>query len=75
MLQGLHGMFSYVLLPAGLGCVLSTFRTLISGLCVVIGNDPASMAEEEQVTALFGDEYVKHKQKVGRFFPELFRGV
>jgi protein-S-isoprenylcysteine O-methyltransferase Ste14 len=62
---------SYVLILLGLGLTLTTFWPLLLALCVVIGMRSAARAEEEQLLALFGDEYEQYRRRVGRFFPRI----
>jgi protein-S-isoprenylcysteine O-methyltransferase Ste14 len=64
---------SYVLMPVGLALVLTNPWPLPLALCVVVGMGPTARAEEEHLIALFGEEYQKYQQRVGRFFPKLFR--
>ena len=64
---------SYVLILVGLSLTLTTLWPLLFALCVLIGMGPTAKAEEEQLTALFGEEYQRYQQRVGRFFPKLFR--
>ena len=64
---------SYVLMLVGLGLTLTTYWPLFLALCVVIGMGPAAKAEEQQLTTLFGEEYKQYQQRVGRFFPKIFR--
>lgn len=63
---------SYVLILVGLALTLTTLWPLLLALCVVIGMGPTAKAEEEQLAALFGEEYQQYQQRVGRFFPNLF---
>jgi protein-S-isoprenylcysteine O-methyltransferase Ste14 len=63
---------SYVLILVGLGLTLAIPWALLLALCVVIGMGPTANAEEQQLTALFGEEYQEYQQRVGRFFPKLF---
>jgi protein-S-isoprenylcysteine O-methyltransferase Ste14 len=63
---------SYVLILVGLSLTLATLWPLLLALCVVIGMGPTAKAEEEQLTALFGEDYQQYQQRVGRFFPKLF---
>jgi protein-S-isoprenylcysteine O-methyltransferase Ste14 len=63
---------SYVLMLVGLSLALTTLWPLLFALCVVIGMGPTANAEEAQLTALFGEEYRRYRQRVGRFFPKLF---
>jgi len=63
---------SYVLILVGLSLTLTTLWPLLLALCVVIGMGPTAKAEEEQLTAWFGEEYQQYEQRVGRFFPKLF---
>jgi protein-S-isoprenylcysteine O-methyltransferase Ste14 len=63
---------SYVLILVGLSLTLATLWPLLLALCVVIGMGPTAKAEEEQLTALFGEDYQEYQQRVGRFFPKLF---
>jgi protein-S-isoprenylcysteine O-methyltransferase Ste14 len=62
---------SYVLMLVGLSLTLATLGPLLLALCVVIGMGPTAKAEEEQLAALFGQEYEQYQQRVGRFFPKL----
>jgi protein-S-isoprenylcysteine O-methyltransferase Ste14 len=64
---------SYVVMLVGLGLTLTTYWPLFLALCVVIGMGPAAQAEEEQLTTLFGEAYEQYQQRVGRFFPKIFR--
>ena len=64
---------SYVLILVGLALTLTTLWPLLLALCVVIGMGPTAKAEEEHLTALFGEEYQQYQQRVGRFFPKLLR--
>ena len=64
---------SYVLMLVGLALTMITPSPLLFALCVVIGMGPTAKAEEEQLMTLFGEEYQQYQQKVGRFFPRLFR--
>jgi protein-S-isoprenylcysteine O-methyltransferase Ste14 len=64
---------SYVLILVGLSLVLSTLWALLPALCVVIGMGPTAAAEEKELTALFGEQYLKYQRRVGRFFPRLFK--
>jgi protein-S-isoprenylcysteine O-methyltransferase Ste14 len=64
---------SYVLILVGLALTLRTLWPLLLALGVVIGMGPTAKAEEEQLTTLFGEEYQQYQQRVGRFFPKLFR--
>ena len=64
---------SYVLILVGLSLTLTTLWSLLLALCVVIGMGPTANAEEAQLTALFGEAYQQYQQRVGRFFPKLFR--
>jgi protein-S-isoprenylcysteine O-methyltransferase Ste14 len=64
---------SYVLMLVGLGLTLATLWPLLLALCVVIGMGPTAKAEEELLTALFGKEYEQYQERVGRFFPKLFK--
>jgi protein-S-isoprenylcysteine O-methyltransferase Ste14 len=64
---------SYVLMLIGLALTLTTLWPLLLALCVVIGMGPTAKAEEEHLTTLFGEEYRQYQQRVGRFFPKLFR--
>jgi len=63
---------SYVLILVGLALALTTPWLLLLALCVVIGMGPTAKAEEEQLRALFGEEYEQYQQRVGRFCPKLF---
>jgi protein-S-isoprenylcysteine O-methyltransferase Ste14 len=63
---------SYVLILVGLSLTLTTPWPLLFALCVLVGMGPTAKAEEEQLTALFGEEYQRYQQRVGRFFPKLF---
>jgi len=63
---------SYVLILVGLSLTLATLWPLLLALCVVIGMGPTARAEEEQLTAWFGEEYQQYEQRVGRFLPKLF---
>jgi len=64
---------SYVVMLVGLGLTLATLGPLLLALLVVIGIGPTARAEEAHLITLFGDEYRQYQQKVGRFFPKLFR--
>jgi protein-S-isoprenylcysteine O-methyltransferase Ste14 len=64
---------SYVLTLMGLALTLTTLWPLLLALCVVIGMGPTAKAEEEHLTILFGEKYQQYQQRVGRFFPKLFR--
>jgi protein-S-isoprenylcysteine O-methyltransferase Ste14 len=64
---------SYVLILLGLALTLTTLWPLLLALSVVIGMGPTAKAEEQQLTTLFGEEYQQYQQRVGRFFPKLFR--
>jgi len=64
---------SYVLILVGLGLTLTTPWPLLLALCVGIGMGPTAKAEEEHLITLFGEEYQQYQQRVGRFFPKLFR--
>ncbi len=64
---------SYVLILVGLTLTLTTLWPLLLLLCVIIGIGPTAKAEEEHLITLFGEEYQKYQQRVGRFFPKLFR--
>jgi protein-S-isoprenylcysteine O-methyltransferase Ste14 len=64
---------SYVLILIGLAMTLTTLWPLLLALCVVIGMGPTARAEEEQLITLFGVKYQQYRQRVGRFFPKLFR--
>jgi protein-S-isoprenylcysteine O-methyltransferase Ste14 len=63
---------SYVLILLGLSLTLTILWSLILALCIVIGMGPTAKAEENQLIALFGEEYKQYQQRVGRFFPKLF---
>jgi protein-S-isoprenylcysteine O-methyltransferase Ste14 len=63
---------SYVLILLGLSLTLATLWPLLLALCVAIGMGPTAKAEEEQLAALFGQEYQEYQRRVGRFFPKLF---
>ena len=63
---------SYVLILVGLALTLTTLWPLLLALCVVIGMGPTAKAEEEQLMALFGEEYQQYQRRVGRFFPKIF---
>ena len=62
---------SYVLVAVGLSLALTTLAPLVPALCAVIGIGPTARVEEEQLAALFGDEYRQCQQRVGQFFPKL----
>ena len=64
---------SYVVVLVGLGLSLATLWPFLLALCVAIGMGPTAEAEEKQLAALFGEEYQQYQQRVGRFFPKLFR--
>jgi protein-S-isoprenylcysteine O-methyltransferase Ste14 len=64
---------SYVLILVGLSLTLTTPWPLLLALCAGIGMGPAAKAEEEHLITLFGEEYQQYQQRVGRFFPKLFR--
>jgi len=64
---------SYVVVLVGLGLTLATLWPFLFALCVAIGMGPTAEAEEKQLAALFGEEYQQYQQRVGRFFPKLFR--
>ena len=64
---------SYVLMLVGLALTLTTLWPVLFALCVVIGMGPTARAEEEQLRTLFGEEYQQYQEKVGRFFPKLFK--
>jgi protein-S-isoprenylcysteine O-methyltransferase Ste14 len=64
---------SYVLILVGLSLALAIPWALLLALCVVIGMGPTANAEEARLTAVFGEEYQQYRQRVGRFFPKLFR--
>jgi protein-S-isoprenylcysteine O-methyltransferase Ste14 len=64
---------SYVLILVGLSLTLTMLWPLVPALCVVIGMGPTAKAEEEQLAARSGEEYRRYQQRVGRFFPKLFR--
>jgi protein-S-isoprenylcysteine O-methyltransferase Ste14 len=64
---------SYTLILVGLALTLTTLWPLLLALCVVIGMGPTAKAEEEHLITLFGEEYQQYQQRVGRFFPKLFR--
>jgi protein-S-isoprenylcysteine O-methyltransferase Ste14 len=63
---------SYVLVLVGLGLTLTTLWPLLLALCVAIGMGPVARAEEEEMKALFGEEYEQYQQRVGRFWPTLW---
>jgi protein-S-isoprenylcysteine O-methyltransferase Ste14 len=63
---------SYVVILTGLGLTLATLWPLLLAGCVAIGIGPTAKAEERQLAALFGEEYLEYQRKVGRFFPKLF---
>ena len=63
---------SYVLMLVGLALALTTLWPLLPTLCVLIGMGPTAKAEEQQLIALFGEEYRQYQQRVGRFLPKLF---
>jgi protein-S-isoprenylcysteine O-methyltransferase Ste14 len=64
---------SYMLILVGLALILTTLWLLLLALCVVIGMVPVANAEEEHLITLFGEEYRRYQQRVGRFLPKLFR--
>jgi protein-S-isoprenylcysteine O-methyltransferase Ste14 len=64
---------SYVLMLVGLALALTTLWMLIFALCVVIGMGPTAKVEEEYLITIFGEEYKRYQQRVGRFLPKLFR--
>lgn len=64
---------SYVLILVSLILILSSILPLLFTIFVVVGMYPAAKAEEEQMSALFGDEFFLYTQKVGRFFPKIAR--
>jgi protein-S-isoprenylcysteine O-methyltransferase Ste14 len=64
---------SYVVILAGLGLSLATPWPFLLALFVAIGMGPTAEVEEKQLAALFGEEYQQYRQRVGRFFPKLFR--
>jgi protein-S-isoprenylcysteine O-methyltransferase Ste14 len=64
---------SYVLILVGLALTLTTLWPLLLALCVVIGMGPTAKAEEKHLIILFGEEYRRYQQRVGRFLPKLFR--
>jgi len=64
---------SYVLILVGLSLTLTILWSLLFALFVVTGMGPTAKAEEKQLIALFGDEYRQYQQKVGQFFPKVFR--
>ena len=64
---------SYALLLVGLALTLTTLWALLLALCVLVGMGPTAKAEERHLITLFGEEYQQYQQRVGRFFPKLFR--
>ena len=64
---------SYVVMLVGLGFVLGIPYPFLLALCIVIGMGPMAEAEEKQLLALFGEEYQQYQQRVGRFFPKIFK--
>jgi protein-S-isoprenylcysteine O-methyltransferase Ste14 len=64
---------SYVLILVGLTLTLTTLWPLLLALCVVIGMGPTAKVEEEHLITLFGEGYQQYQQRVGQFFPKLFR--
>jgi protein-S-isoprenylcysteine O-methyltransferase Ste14 len=61
------------LILVGLSLTLAPLWPLVLALCVVIGMGSTANAEEAQLAAQFGEEYRQYQQRVGRFFPKLFR--
>jgi hypothetical protein len=64
---------SYVLVLVGLGLALASPWPFLAALCVAVGIGPTAKAEEDQLDALFDQEYEQYQERVGRFFPKLFR--
>ena len=62
---------SYVVILTGLGLTLAMLWPLLFAVCVAIGMVPTAEAEEKQLAELFGEEYRKYQQRVGRFFPKI----
>jgi protein-S-isoprenylcysteine O-methyltransferase Ste14 len=64
---------TYVVVLVGLALTLATLWPFLLALCVVIGMGPTAEAEEKQLAVLFGEAYRQYQQRVGRFFPRLFK--
>jgi protein-S-isoprenylcysteine O-methyltransferase Ste14 len=64
---------SYILILTGLSLTLLTYWLLIPTLFVIVGIYQTAKAEEELLIEQFGEEYIKYKQKVGMFFPKIWR--